>query len=59
MRVLVGIASVTLDHHIASFVAEVVRKCGERVPAIEPVESKSSSHSAEFSARFSPDPCPV
>jgi radical SAM superfamily enzyme YgiQ (UPF0313 family) len=29
---LVGITSVTLNHHIASFVAEVVRKCDERVP---------------------------
>ncbi len=29
---LVGITSVTLNHHIASFVAEVVRKCDEGVP---------------------------
>jgi radical SAM superfamily enzyme YgiQ (UPF0313 family) len=29
---LVGITSVTLNHHIASFIAEVVRKCDERVP---------------------------
>jgi anaerobic magnesium-protoporphyrin IX monomethyl ester cyclase len=29
---LVGITSVTLNHHIASFVAEVARKCDERVP---------------------------
>jgi len=28
---LVGITSVTLNHHIASFIAEVVRKCDERV----------------------------
>jgi len=29
---LVGITSVTLNHHIASGIAEVVRKCDERVP---------------------------
>ena len=29
---LVGTTSVTLNHHIASFIAEVVRKCDERVP---------------------------
>jgi radical SAM superfamily enzyme YgiQ (UPF0313 family) len=29
---LVGITSVTLNHHIASFIAEVVRKCDEQVP---------------------------
>ncbi len=29
---LVGITSVTLNHHIASFIAEVARKCDERVP---------------------------
>ncbi len=29
---LVGITSVTLNHHIASAIAEVVRKCDERVP---------------------------
>jgi radical SAM superfamily enzyme YgiQ (UPF0313 family) len=29
---LVGITSVTLNHHIASFIAEVVRKCDECVP---------------------------
>ena len=29
---LVGITSVTLNHHIASSIAEVVRKCDERVP---------------------------
>jgi radical SAM superfamily enzyme YgiQ (UPF0313 family) len=29
---LVGITSVTLNHHIASFIAEVVRKCDEHVP---------------------------
>ena len=29
---LVGITSVTLNHHIASFIAEVVRKCDEGVP---------------------------
>lgn len=28
---LVGITSVTLNHHIASFIAEVVRKCDDRV----------------------------
>lgn len=31
---LVGITSVTLNHHIASFIAEVVRKCDERVPIV-------------------------
>jgi anaerobic magnesium-protoporphyrin IX monomethyl ester cyclase len=29
---LVGITSITLNHHIASSIAEVVRKCDERVP---------------------------
>jgi len=29
---LVGITSVTLNHHIASRIAEIVRKCDERVP---------------------------
>jgi radical SAM superfamily enzyme YgiQ (UPF0313 family) len=29
---LVGITSVTLNHHIAASIAEVVRKCDERVP---------------------------
>ena len=29
---LVGTTSVTLNHHIASYIAEVVRKCDERVP---------------------------
>jgi radical SAM superfamily enzyme YgiQ (UPF0313 family) len=29
---LVGTTSVTLNHHIASFIAEVVRKCDDRVP---------------------------
>ncbi len=29
---VVGITSVTLNHHIASSIAEVVRKCDERVP---------------------------
>jgi radical SAM superfamily enzyme YgiQ (UPF0313 family) len=29
---LVGITSVTLNHHIASFIAEVVRKCDPAVP---------------------------
>ncbi len=31
---LVGITSVTLNHHIASGIAEVVRKCDERVPIV-------------------------
>lgn len=31
---LVGITSVTLNHHIASNIAEVVRKCDERVPIV-------------------------
>ncbi len=31
---LVGITSVTLNHHIASQIAEVVRKCDERVPIV-------------------------
>jgi len=31
---LVGITSVTLNHHIASAIAEVVRKCDERVPIV-------------------------
>jgi radical SAM superfamily enzyme YgiQ (UPF0313 family) len=29
---LVGITSITLNHHIASFIADVARKCDERVP---------------------------
>jgi radical SAM superfamily enzyme YgiQ (UPF0313 family) len=29
---LVGITSITLNHHIASSIAQVVRKCDERVP---------------------------
>jgi radical SAM superfamily enzyme YgiQ (UPF0313 family) len=31
---IVGITSVTLNHHIASFIAEVVRKCDESVPIV-------------------------
>lgn len=31
---LVGITSVTLNHHIAESIAEVVRKCDERVPIV-------------------------
>jgi radical SAM superfamily enzyme YgiQ (UPF0313 family) len=31
---LVGITSVTLNHHIAEGIAEVVRKCDERVPIV-------------------------
>ena len=31
---LVGITSVTLNHHIATGIAEVVRKCDERVPIV-------------------------
>jgi radical SAM superfamily enzyme YgiQ (UPF0313 family) len=31
---LVGITSVTLNHHIASYIAEIVRKCDERVPIL-------------------------
>lgn len=31
---LVGITSVTLNHHIASGIAEVVRKCDEQVPIV-------------------------
>ncbi|MGH7342371.1 MAG: B12-binding domain-containing radical SAM protein, partial [Candidatus Rokuibacteriota bacterium] len=31
---LVGITSVTLNHHIASSIAEVVRKCDEQVPIV-------------------------
>jgi radical SAM superfamily enzyme YgiQ (UPF0313 family) len=31
---LVGITSVTLNHHIAESIAEVVRKCDERVPVV-------------------------
>ena len=31
---LVGVTSVTLNHHIASFVAEVVRKCDGAVPIV-------------------------
>jgi radical SAM superfamily enzyme YgiQ (UPF0313 family) len=31
---LVGITSVTLNHHIAAHIAEVVRKCDERVPIV-------------------------
>ncbi len=31
---LVGITSVTLNHHIASHIAEIVRKCDEQVPIV-------------------------
>lgn len=31
---LVGITSVTLNHHLAESIAEVVRKCDERVPIV-------------------------